>query len=75
MCEYSNDRQGELEEAADQADALVDIYYYSLNAACKKGVNLSSLFDIVHKVGRRWILRFFLKPKGTCTSKLYYRKA
>lgn len=51
MCEYSDDRQGELEEAADQADALIDIYYYSLNAACKKGVNLSSLFDIVHKVG------------------------
>ena len=32
---------------AEQADALVDIWYYSLNAACKKGVNLSSLFDIV----------------------------
>ena len=32
---------------ANQADALVDIRYYSLNAAAKKGVNLSSLFDIV----------------------------
>lgn len=33
---------------ANQADAFVDIYYYSLNAACKKGVNLSKIFDIVH---------------------------
>jgi predicted HAD superfamily Cof-like phosphohydrolase len=33
---------------AEQADALVDVYYYSLNAACKKGVNLSTVFDIVH---------------------------
>jgi predicted HAD superfamily Cof-like phosphohydrolase len=33
---------------AEQADALVDCYYYSLNAAAKKGVNLSSLFSVVH---------------------------
>jgi hypothetical protein len=26
----------------------VDVYYYSLNAACKKGVNISTVFDIVH---------------------------
>lgn len=26
----------------------VDIYYYSLNCAAKKGVNLSSIFGIVH---------------------------
>lgn len=31
---------------ADQADALLDSYYYSLNAAAKAGVNLSSVFDI-----------------------------
>jgi predicted HAD superfamily Cof-like phosphohydrolase len=31
-----------------QADALVDCYYYSLNAAAKKGVNLSSVFKLVH---------------------------
>ena len=30
------------------ADALVDIYYYSQNAACKKGMNLSSVFTMVH---------------------------
>jgi predicted HAD superfamily Cof-like phosphohydrolase len=34
---------------AEQADALVDCYYYSLNAAAKKGVNLSKVFQIVHK--------------------------
>lgn len=34
---------------AEQGDALVDSYYYSLNAAAKKGVNLSKIFEIVHK--------------------------
>lgn len=33
---------------AEQADAFVDIYYYMLNAAAKKGVNVSAIFDIVH---------------------------
>merc|ERR1719356_2358801 len=33
---------------AEQNDAFVDIWYYCLNAACKKGVNLSSIFNIVH---------------------------
>ena len=33
---------------ADQADALVDIQYYILNCGCKKGLNLSKLFDVVH---------------------------
>merc|ERR1719410_1334947 len=33
----------------EQGDALVDMWYYSLNAAAKKGVNLSSIFDIVHR--------------------------
>lgn len=34
---------------AEQADALVDCYYYSLNGAAKKGINLSRVFEIVHK--------------------------
>lgn len=33
----------------EQGDALVDSYYYSLNAAAKKGINISKLFEIVHK--------------------------
>ncbi len=36
------------QQIADQADALVDVYYYSLNAACKRGVNLSKVFQVVH---------------------------
>ncbi|GMI39548.1 hypothetical protein TeGR_g14269 [Tetraparma gracilis] len=38
----------ELHEAAAQCDALVDVYYYSQNAACKKGMNMSAVFDVVH---------------------------
>jgi predicted HAD superfamily Cof-like phosphohydrolase len=34
---------------AEQGDALVDSYYYSLNAAAKKGVNLSNIFKVVHQ--------------------------
>lgn len=37
------------EVIGEQADALVDIWYYSLNAACKKGMNLSKVFDRVHQ--------------------------
>jgi len=36
------------EQIAEQADAFVDIWYYSLNAAAKKGINLSKIFDVVH---------------------------
>lgn len=34
---------------AEQADGLCDIYYYGLNAFCKKGVNISSIFQLVHQ--------------------------
>jgi len=33
---------------AEQGDAFVDIWYYSLNCMAKKGVNLSRIFDLVH---------------------------
>lgn len=39
----------EHKKIADQADALVDIYYYSLNSASKHGVNLSKIFQLVHQ--------------------------
>merc|ERR1719461_1888245 len=32
----------------EQADAMVDMWYYSLNAAAKKGMNLSKVFNLVH---------------------------
>jgi predicted HAD superfamily Cof-like phosphohydrolase len=34
---------------AQQADGMVDAWYYMLNAACKKGVNLSRVFNLVHE--------------------------
>lgn len=33
---------------AEQGDAFVDIWYYSLNCMAKKGVNLSNIFELVH---------------------------
>ena len=33
---------------AEQSDAFVDIWYYSLNCMAKQGVNLSKIFDLVH---------------------------
>ena len=53
--EYSEETQAErdIHQCADQADALVDIYYYSQNAACKKGMNLSSVFNLVHNANMR----------------------
>jgi len=33
----------------EQADAFIDIYYYMQNASCKKGINLSKIFNIVHE--------------------------
>ena len=47
--DYAGRKHAATDEAADQTDALVDIYYYSLNAACKKGMNMSAVFDIVHQ--------------------------
>jgi predicted HAD superfamily Cof-like phosphohydrolase len=32
----------------EQADAMVDAWYYMLNSAAKHGMNLSTLFDVVH---------------------------
>lgn len=33
---------------AAQGDAMVDMWYYMLNVACKNGINLCSIFDVVH---------------------------
>ena len=46
---YKTKEEKSVAQAADQADALVDVYYYSLNAAAKQGLNLSSVFNIVHQ--------------------------
>lgn len=34
---------------ADQYDAFVDMWYYSLNTSAKHGANLSRIFDVVHQ--------------------------
>jgi len=60
---------------AEQGDAFVDIWYYSLNCMAKKGVNLSSIFDLVHNANMakrdpetgKFIKRAdgkIIKPKG-----------
>merc|ERR1719191_434721 len=46
--EYSADEEGRINQVAAQADALVDIEYYMLNTAAKKGFNMSALFGVVH---------------------------
>lgn len=43
--EMDNDQ----EIIAAQADALVDSYYYSLNVAAKHGIDLSKVFQEVHR--------------------------
>jgi predicted HAD superfamily Cof-like phosphohydrolase len=43
--EYKND----IEIVADQADAMVDTWYYMLNAAAKNGIDLSKVFNAVHQ--------------------------
>lgn len=40
--------QGSVEQIAEQLDGLIDIYYYSLNAACKVGQDVSAAFKVVH---------------------------
>jgi predicted HAD superfamily Cof-like phosphohydrolase len=51
VVDYKNMEKNEL--IAEQADALVDCYYYSLNAMAKKGVNLSSIFKLVHEANMK----------------------
>ena len=45
---YPDGELGVVHQCAAQADALVDIEYYMLNAAAKKGINISALFGVVH---------------------------
>jgi len=45
--------QNQAEIIAKQSRALVDIWYGSLECATKKGINLSSVFDLVHEANMR----------------------
>ena len=67
--------ESDTEIVAEQGDAMVDAWYYMLNAAAKKGNDLSKIFDEVHEANMRkkdpatgkFIKREdgkILKPKG-----------
>ena len=43
----------DVEIIAEQGDAMVDAWYYMLNSAAKKGINLSMIFDEVHGANMR----------------------
>jgi predicted HAD superfamily Cof-like phosphohydrolase len=43
-----SDEENSLDRIANQADSMVDAWYYMLNVAGKHGMNLSKLFDVVH---------------------------
>lgn len=42
-------REERMEQIANQADAMVDSWYYMLDIAAKHGINLSKVFDVVHQ--------------------------
>jgi predicted HAD superfamily Cof-like phosphohydrolase len=46
--EFSPETKSDVEIMAEQYDSFVDAWYYMLNTASKKGVNLDSIFDVVH---------------------------
>lgn len=48
------------ERITEQADAFVDVIYYIYDTCCKKGINLSPIFDAVHEANMK--KRF---PDGT----------
>ena len=69
------DNSDEIHVVANQGDAMVDSWYYMLNAAAKKGIDLSRIFNAVHQANMdkkdpetgKFILREdgkVLKPKG-----------
>ena len=43
------DHEYQVKKIAAQADAMVDAWYYMLNASAKHGMNLSDLFKVVHQ--------------------------
>jgi hypothetical protein len=55
---FSDDEQGHIDQVAAQADALVDIEYYMLNCAAKKGINMSAIFGVVRRHLQLCLLSF-----------------
>lgn len=57
--EMVNDELDELEEAkntVEQADALVDAIYYICDTAVRHGMNLDTLFKIVHRANMQKVV-------------------
>lgn len=57
--EMVNDELDELEEATntvEQADALVDAIYYICDTAVRHGMNLDTLFKIVHRANMQKVV-------------------
>ena len=47
--EFNPDSKSDTEIMAEQYDSFVDAWYYMLNTAVKKGVNLDFIFRVVHE--------------------------
>jgi predicted HAD superfamily Cof-like phosphohydrolase len=45
-----------VELIGQQADSMLDSWYYMLNCACKHGMDLSALFEVVHtaNMAKKW---------------------
>lgn len=48
-----SDPDGVVKICAEQADALVDLNYYCLDVAARHGINLSTIFDLVHEANMK----------------------
>lgn len=59
-CKFENTEEGTVALMAEQYDAFVDAWYYMLNTAAKKGVDLEGIFQVVHSANMK--KRF---PDGT----------
>ena len=46
---FDHQKKSEEEIMAEQYDSFVDAWYYMLNTAVKKGADLDSIFDLVHR--------------------------
>lgn len=67
----------------EQADALVDIIYYVVHAAVKKGYDLDPIFDIVHNANMKKVVEGkvirrddgkILKPEGWTSPEPFIKK-
>ena len=60
------DELAEAKTITEQADALVDAIYYLADIACRHGINIDRLFDIVHTANMQKVVngRVIKRPDG-----------